>query len=373
MKHSISSLLAAGAALLLALKATPTRAAATILHNFTASASDGAAPYGSLTLSGSKLYGMTVQGGVSDEGTIFGMNTDGTGFSLLHSFGGNPSDGREPFGSLTLSGSKFYGMTKYGGGSSDGGVVFSMNLDGTGYSLLHTFTGGLNDGRLGSNGALTLSGTKVYGMTQSGGTGRGVLFSMNTDGTGYSLLHTFTGAASDAGSPNGSLTLLGSKLYGMTVFGGSKDKGALFSINTDGTGFNLLHSFTGAGTDGALPYGDLTLSGSKFYSMTLEGGSSNHGTVFSIGIDGTAFSLLHSFTGSPNDGADPRGSLALSGSTLYGMTERGGTNTAGTLFSIGTDGTGFGLLENFGDTPKDGVFLSRAHRQSPAMARRSTA
>jgi uncharacterized repeat protein (TIGR03803 family) len=48
-------------------------------------------------------------------------------FSLLHEFAGGGSDGRGPYGWLTLSGSTLYGMT-YGGGDSELGTVFSYSL-----------------------------------------------------------------------------------------------------------------------------------------------------------------------------------------------------------------------------------------------------
>ena len=54
-------------------------------------------------------------------------------------------------------------------------------------------------------------------------------------------------------------------------------KGNIFSINTDGTGFQNLFSFNG--TNGAYPYGDLTLSGSTLYGMTYMGGSGK-GNIF---------------------------------------------------------------------------------------------
>jgi uncharacterized repeat protein (TIGR03803 family) len=253
--------------------------------------------------------------------------------TILHNFTVGPSDGRRPYGSLTLSGSTLYGMTQIGG-SNDTGALFSMNTDGSGFSLLHSFTGGASDGAY-PNDSLTLSGSKLYGMTNSGGSyGTGTLFSMNTDGSGYSLLHSFTGGASDGGSPQGSLKLSGSTLYGMTRDGGSNHTGALFSMNTDGTGFSLLHSFTGGASDGASPQGSLTLSGSKLYGMTSAGGSSsNYGALFSMNTDGSGFSLIHSLTGGASDGAYPQGSLTLSGSTLYGMTRDGGTADQGVVFS----------------------------------------
>ena len=71
----------------------------------------GANPYGSLTLSGSTLYGMTSEGGAYGAGTIFQINTDGTGYKVLYSFGSVANDGAYPYGSLTLSGTTLYGMT----------------------------------------------------------------------------------------------------------------------------------------------------------------------------------------------------------------------------------------------------------------------
>ena len=339
MKHSLPSLLTVGAAMLLGSPATPARAATTILHSFTGGVSDGASPNGSLTLSGSKFYGMTNTGGSGNQGALFSMNTDGTGFGLLHSFTGGVSDGSKPYGSLVLSGSKLYGMTLNGGrvGSGPSGTLFSMNIDGSGFGLLHSFTGGASDGYF-PVGSLTLSDSKLYGMTQRGGSdGNGSLFSMNTDGSGYSLLHSFAGGTSDGASPHGSLTLTGSILYGMTAGGGSSNNpGVLFRMNADGSGYTLLHNFTGGATDGSNPSGSLTLSGSMLYGMTANGGISEGGTLFSIGTDGSSFGLLESFAGAPADGARPFfGDLTLSGdgATLYGMTAFGGTANQGVVFS----------------------------------------
>ena len=82
--------------------------AATILHNFSVSTSDGAVAQGGPILVGSKLYGMTNQGGSSNCGSVYSMNTDGSGFTLLHSFIGGPTDGLGPTGALAVSGSKLY-------------------------------------------------------------------------------------------------------------------------------------------------------------------------------------------------------------------------------------------------------------------------
>ncbi|MCC6404769.1 MAG: hypothetical protein IT405_00005, partial [Candidatus Yanofskybacteria bacterium] len=59
--------------------------------------------------------------------------------------------------------------------------------------------------------------------------------------------------------------------------------------------FTLLHEFAGGASDGNRPYDSLIISGSTLYGMTSIGGDSNAGTIFSVGIDGTGFTLLHEF------------------------------------------------------------------------------
>src|SRR6266436_1282011 len=102
--------------------------------------------------------------------------------------------------------------------------------------------------------------------------------------------------------------------------------------------FTTLHSFTGS--DGANPYAGLTVAGNSntFYGTTANGGSPGWGwgTVFAVNADGTAFTNLHTFTGS--DGANPWAGLILSGHTLYGTAYSGGNPGYGTVFAINTDG-----------------------------------
>lgn len=339
--------IAASAAL--ALGAGSASAQLTLLRSFS-SASDGAQTVGTLSLAGSELYGMASSGGSNGYGTVFNINTDGNGFTLLRTFIGG--DGRAPYGSLTLSDSTLYGLTS-GGGISRWGNVFRMNTDGSAYTNLHSFA---NDsyGRS-PYGSLTLSGSTLYGMTGFGGSSNGgTIFKLNTDGSGFALLHTFTGSASDGKNPSyGTLTLVGSTLFGMTQYGGSSDGGTVFKMNTNGTGFSLLHSFAGGTNDGNQPRDALTLSGSTLYGMTSGGGSSDKGTVFRMNTDGSGFGLLHSFAGGTDDGSTPLRSLTLSGSTLYGMTQYGG-NGYGTVFQINTDGNGFTLLHGFTSDSDDG-------------------
>ncbi|MBX3221500.1 MAG: hypothetical protein KF795_13340 [Labilithrix sp.] len=304
-------------------------------------------------MSGSTLYGMTNQGGASDLGTVFKVNTDGTGYALLRSFAGGAADGSSPQGSLAVSGSTLYGMT-YLGGASNLGTVFKVNTDGTGYVLLRSFAGGTADGGY-PYGSLAVSGSTLYGMTYLGGASNlGTVFKVNTDGTGYALLRSFAGGTADGRYPYGSLVLSGSTLYGMTIGGGASSVGTVFKVNTDGTGYALLRSFAGGTADGRSPYGSLAVSGSTLYGMTNQGGASDRGTVFKVNTDGTGYALLRSFAGGAADGRSPYGSLAVSGSTLYGMTNQGGAFNLGTVFKVNTDGTGYALLRSFAGGTADG-------------------
>jgi uncharacterized repeat protein (TIGR03803 family) len=325
-----------------------------MLHEFAGEPGDGANPMLSqLIQSGSTLYGMTGSGGSNNAGVIFKINTDGSSFQFLHEFAGGNDDGAAPSGSLILSGSTLYGMT-VAGGDSDQGVIFKINTDGSSFQLLHEFVSGNDDGAA-PQGSLFLIGSALYGMTFAGGdTDAGVIFKIDTDGNGFQLLHEFAGGSDDGAAPYGSLILIGSTLYGMTSAGGDDDLGVIFKMETNGSGFQLLHEFAFVPNDGAIPFGSPVSSGSTLYGMTYLGGGTGLGTIFKINSDGSGFQLLHEFADGLNDGAFPYGSLALSQSTLYGMTFAGGTAGTGVLFKINTDGNGFNVLHGFAGGADDG-------------------
>src|SRR5690349_10758797 len=68
---------------------------------FTFTNHDGAGPTAGLILSGNTLYGAAVRGGSVSLGTIFALQTDGTGFRVVHDFGVTP-DGNYPGPDLIL-------------------------------------------------------------------------------------------------------------------------------------------------------------------------------------------------------------------------------------------------------------------------------
>jgi uncharacterized repeat protein (TIGR03803 family) len=329
--------------------------------------SDGVGP-ACLTLSGNILYGTTVSGGTNGNGTIFAINTDGTGFTNVHIFSATyangrsiytNSDGQFPLGCMILSGNTLYGTTLQGG-TNGVGTVFSVKTNGMNFTLMHTFSSGAtnlvgyttnSDGRFPEAG-LILSGNTLYGTTGGGGTNAsGTIFAVNTDGTGFTILHFFSTFGinssgfytnSEGISPFATLLLSGNTLYGTTFFGGTNGNGTVFAVNTNGSGFTTMHTFTalvsGTNTDGVHSYGELILSGNMLYGTAERGGNWGNGTIFAINTNGTSFTTLHSFTalvsGINADGALPQAGLILSGNTLYGTADTGGSFDSGTVFSL---------------------------------------
>jgi uncharacterized repeat protein (TIGR03803 family) len=305
----------------------------TLLHSFSDATSDGRFPRGSLIRDGSILYGMTQTGGASNNGTVFSIGTDGSGFTLLHSFAGSPGDGQNPYGDLVLNGGTLYGMTP-SGGSNNYGTAFSLGIDGSGYTVLHSFAGGSSDGRY-PYGDLTPDGSALYGLARdSGANSGGVVFSLQTDGTAYTVTHSFATGAGSGYQPRGSLVMEGGSLYGLTTEGGADGEGTVFSIGTEGSGFTLVHSFSNAIPTGRYPRGSLIRNGSLLYGMARDGGPGGEGVIFTLKNDGTGFTFLHAFAGGSDDGENPYGSLLPAGSKLYGMTRQGGAGSDGTVFAF---------------------------------------
>jgi uncharacterized repeat protein (TIGR03803 family) len=79
-------------------------------------------------------------------GVVFAVHTNGTGFTSLHTFTQGPgapsytnSDGANPQAGLILLGNTLYGTAALGS-SSGNGTVFAVNTDGSGFMNLHNFS-----------------------------------------------------------------------------------------------------------------------------------------------------------------------------------------------------------------------------------------
>lgn len=359
-------------------RSTVTGSSVTTIHQMTID--DGYAPKAGL-LQGSDglLYGTTRLGlrtMAYSTGTIYRVAYDGTGYTTLHSFAdysavnvnGNPinADGAYPETPL-IEGSDgyLYGTTR-AGGTNGTGVIFRIARDGSDFSLLREFgpitsssgdnvpknIGGSNPiGRL-----LLAADGYLYGAAAAGGVnGRGTIYRIRTDGSGFELVHEFSeiAAASPYSNQDGAAPLVGltdggnGLLYGVASAGGANGVGTLFSIDPGSRLLSVLHDFETA--DGANPSGALIVaSDSLLYGTTASGGTNSSGattslgTIYSIARDGTGFTKLYSFNG--DEGSIPNGPLLqLDATSFVGITLNGGKCGQGTLFhysSIGDKVTG---------------------------------
>jgi len=317
---------------------------------------------GDLAVAGNGFFGTSFGGGNSGVGSVFAGGTNGS-VSLIRSFTvvsadeATNSGGASPSGLLALSGNMLYGTTAAGGVATYG-TVFSLTTNGTTFADLHDFsaldsnTGTNSDGALPMGGVI-LSGGTLYGTASVGGFGgAGVVFSINPSGENFTVLHHFTpldpimATNADGAFPAGGLIFFDGVLYGTTIAGGTGSKGVIFSVNTNGTGFAVLHNFsatdplTKTNPDGASPCATLALSGGTLYGTASAGGASASGTVFSVNTNGAQFQTLYAFTamdpatGTNRDGALPVAGVLPLGNSLYGTAFSGGPGGEGTVFGI---------------------------------------
>jgi uncharacterized repeat protein (TIGR03803 family) len=366
-----------------------------VLKVFTNYTLEGGNPTGGLLLSGDTLYGVTPGGGTSYVGTVFKIQTDGSGYTVLKNFTG--TDGAYPNSALALSGETLYGTTQGGGPTytNDGGfgTVFKLKTDGSGFVSLHSFfalaPGPYTNEGGASPGAVISSGSTLYGTASGGGSGGGgTVFALNTDGSGFMVLKNFTNqccSGPNEGSPTSGLLLSGGTLYGSTStlifklnmdgtgfaafnrgytgdYSNSGNGGpllisgntlyasgnptnsypAIFRLNTDFTGFSLVKDFQAYGS--GTPKSGFVLSGSTLFGITEDGGMTSQGTVFKVDTNGANYGVLKNFF--PSDGIQPQAGLIASSNVLYGTTPRGGSDGRGTVFKVNPDGTGYTVLRN---------------------------
>lgn len=330
----------------------------TRLHGFTGR-TDGSQPAGGVILADNRLFGTTRGGGPGGSGTVFSLGTDGTGFRLLHAFSATAgfgefapnTDGARPQSTLVHGGGRLFGTTEYGGPAGNG-TVFTINTDGTGFTRLHSFVAGgaesaagnyTNVGGIRPRAGLVLSGDSLYGTTVGGGRfARGTVFRIGPDGSSFTTLHNFSRPTfhpvqnpgttnSDGANPIGGLAILGNSLYGTTQNGGWHGQGAVFRINTDGTGFATLHSFL-YNRDGYFLEAQLAGSGEHLYGTATGGGRHGSGTAFRLRTDGSGFEVIHHFR-LDSDGNNP-GPVTLLGDSVYGTAREQGNLQNGTLFRL---------------------------------------
>lgn len=324
-------------------------------------AGDGAVPRADLVQTADGLlYGTASLGGLSNYGCVFVINTNGVGYRRLHDFAAtDPADGRTPQTPLLVgSDGALYGIASSGGNSAKNGAVFRLQTDGSGYRKLWTFSRYGGDG-VAPWGTLIQArdglfyGSCTWGGKQEGGT----LFKFDPATAEHSVIYDFPMQA-DGNAPTPGTLIQGhdGQLYGAASYGGSNSLGCVFRVATDGQSFTVLHEFndTSEATNGYSPYGSLLqATNGLLYGVANAGGDGGYGVIFQMATNGTGYTVLHHFFNTTNflDGGQPgEGLIQGTDGFLYGTTANGGDNWKGTIYRLAPDGSGYAIIHHFDNT-----------------------
>jgi uncharacterized repeat protein (TIGR03803 family) len=200
-----------------------------VIHAFDAN-TDGIGPVANVVQgSDGNFYGTTHRGGTSNLGTVFKITPAGVE-TVLYSFGGGTTDGSTPYAALILGrDGNFYGTTS-NGGTNGYGTVFRITPAGA-ETVLYSFAGGITDGSFPAAALIQDSDGNFYGTTQAGGTGNfGTVFRITPAGV-ETVLHFFAGGTTDGGFPTAALIRGGDGIfYGTTLNGGSSNLGTVYTF-----------------------------------------------------------------------------------------------------------------------------------------------
>ena len=363
-----------------------------VLHNFTGG--DGWSPDGALVRDrAGNFYGTTDAGGASNRGTVFRLSRAGSGWILttLYSLQGQ-NDGCYPFASVVFGpDGALYGTTDECGQHGHG-IVYRVRPSPASCrsalcpweeTVLYNFTGSTDGGNPGGGNLVFDQAGNLYGTTESGGYGEGVVFKLTPSNGSWteSVLWAFRNTLQGFNPYSGLNFDNAGNLYGTTLNGGSGDSsGVVYKLSNRGSGwFEFVVSpveFSATATCGGVvmdghgnlfgtsgcdslgrPGGVFELTPSngdwtfnRLYqfssslgpaaSPTLDAAGNVYGTSEGTGLygygevfkltpsnGGWIYTDLHDFTGG-SDGAYPIGSVLLDDNgNLYGNTLYGGTGS----------------------------------------------
>lgn len=385
---------------------------------FSFSGTNGAEPCANL-IEGSdgRLYGTTVQGGITNQtfrngmGVVFAINKDGSGSEVLHFFGDHSHDGVNPYAELVEGRfGALYGTTRFGGRLGKG-TIFKLNKNGTGYYRLHNF-GSPGDGAYPEAGLLrtereqrslryeNLKSAKslelirrgqvaeLYGVTLAGGNSkRGAMFKLRETGAGYEVINLgihiperspwgfapdseIGPASTPVFGPNGSLYATSLRSMAGMNWGSivCLPKRHVHFTEVFPIEFLPIQSpylfvdglFPPPGTNFYSPAGRLLAAsdGLLYGTVAFGGGSGNDGAIFRFADAQDMHSeVLLTFSDSDDTGVSPMGGLVEGpDGQLYGTTSNSdAANFLGSIFRINKDGSNLAVLKRFPTSGIDGA------------------
>ncbi len=356
----------------------PVSSQVTTLRQFTGAA-DGVGPIaaaaGLSEDASGLLWGTTTGGGPHNYGTIFKVNPGTGALSVVCNFSGTggPTRGAYPECTLRDDGAGFFWGTTNGGGASNFGTVFKVNIQTGAFTAVADFggPGAPPGGATGSNPSSELVGDGLgnfWGTTAAGGAlQKGTVFKVSALTGNLVTVIDFTGqdgAALGAQPTAGLCADDAGFLWGTTLFGGNQGGftggGSVFKVHIGTGAFTSVASFAGppGSPIGRAPEAGLVPDDAGFLWGTTSGGGLDYeGTVFKVNIATGSLTTVLSFTypvgAAP--GSEPYAGLVSDGAgSFWGTTSNGGPLSRGTIFKISTAGaftSAFAFSDSAGAAP----------------------
>ena len=381
----------------------------TNIYSFTGGI-DGGQPVGGLIQGADgNLYGTTAYGGSYGDGTVFRVASDGTFTNLLQFDGYN---GANPSAALTTGADgNLYGTTQ-NGGQGGAGTIFSLGLPGglqittqpadqtvfSGATAVFsvvtlggepmTFRWAINGTNLTDGGNISGSGSRVLTVSNASPTNV-AYYSVtihNSSGTVFSdsaFLEVVVAPPIITSQPTNQTVSPGATATFSVAAIGSQPltyqwRISPTNLNLGGgiLGFNPVNLVDGGNisgsTTGTLTIANAIEANNGVYSVVVSNPVTSVTSAFvslnviPVSAPGTQLATLHSFLGGM-DGSKPSALTLGTDGNIYGTTEFGGANHAGSVFMITTSGvvtnlvsfdgttTGFGPMGGLAQGP-DGNF-----------------
>lgn len=255
------------------------------------------------------------------------------GYAEIYAFGSVAKDGSKPAVLAAAPDGTLFGATS-AGGQFRYGVIFKVQPDGTGYTILHQILGPQNDGSYPSTMLVGRDGA-LYG-TYTVASANGAVFRCSADGSDYRFLRAASGDT-DVGEP---------KLLGMDADGnfigvsGATTTTRLFRLSPNGE-FTKLHQAPSSTYNNNYEGIGPAVDGRDGYIYGVYAQS-----IFKVKQDGAGYAVIRKFSGPPLDGSGGDHAPILgSDGRLYG-TATGGQAGGGVVYAIGRDGGGYRVILN---------------------------
>jgi uncharacterized repeat protein (TIGR03803 family) len=222
------------------------------------------------------------------------------------------------------------------GGTNNKGTIFKC--DGNGNNFVNVYSMDSATGSLPIGSLCLATNNKLYGVTTNSGSCQigGVCYSYDPATGIFDGFHDFAcDPIHGLGAGNAMVVGIDGNLYGLAPYGGVYSGGVIYKVDPNTNSYSDIYDFKN--TTGSAPYCTLLpLNNGKLYGVTERGGSEEGGVIFSFDPSTSTFNMLHSFDSTTGIQPFNSGLIMATDGKLYGVTEWGGLHGWGVIFSFDT-------------------------------------